>query len=388
MTESTATGNTWAERASPMAKKSSSNGDRSHGVFVLGAGFTRAFLPNAPLLKDSYDVTGLLQKYDEFKHAKRVLELALAIASNDDERVDIERLMTRVAAPTPYDDIQGSTHVLRQLLADVKQVFVERLAEATTSARPYEDDLGAFARCCVNERVNCITFNYDDVLDEYLDKANHVHGGRISADMPRWHPSGGYGFFCKPSEQCLRERPDEMELCSMQLLKLHGSVNWRVRRGEPPPYRMDSLLHHEEWHTPYYGTQKLRLEEIEPYLDSEPFLVPPIMNKAVLIEQPILQHLWATAFDCLAKATDVTFLGYSLPITDSVAGFLFGEALRSQDNVHVKVIVLATSEDQKKALASSYRSAIPSLPDEAFEFRDARDWCNEFVAESSEKGQR
>ncbi len=43
-------------------------------VFVLGAGFTRAFLPGAPLLRHWYDTHSLMQAFRGFPHATRILE--------------------------------------------------------------------------------------------------------------------------------------------------------------------------------------------------------------------------------------------------------------------------------------------------------------------------
>jgi hypothetical protein len=43
-------------------------------VFVLGAGFTRAVLPNSPLLVDDYDIEPLLGKYKAFPDASEVLK--------------------------------------------------------------------------------------------------------------------------------------------------------------------------------------------------------------------------------------------------------------------------------------------------------------------------
>jgi hypothetical protein len=44
-------------------------------VFVLGAGFTKGFFPNAPLLVDNYDVRGLLDAADASlsEHSKGIL---------------------------------------------------------------------------------------------------------------------------------------------------------------------------------------------------------------------------------------------------------------------------------------------------------------------------
>lgn len=40
-------------------------------VFVLGAGFTKAFLPHAPLLVDHYQIDHLLEKYQHLWVAEK-----------------------------------------------------------------------------------------------------------------------------------------------------------------------------------------------------------------------------------------------------------------------------------------------------------------------------
>lgn len=348
-------------------------------VFVLGAGFTRAFVPEAPLLIDRYDdeMRELFEHYGRHKHAKRILKLAEIDAEKYAGRVNIERLMTRLDALMPYDIENQSAELLKSLLSHVKRLFVRRLESAQNSGQPHEEDLRRFANYCVKSHTVCITFNYDEFFDQALASVSHVHAGRHAAPL-RWHPNSGYGFFAKPSEQLVQEHPDLMENVSTLLLKLHGSANWRVRKGESHPYGIGAILHHEGWHTPYYEQEKIPIAEIEPFLEPDPFIVPPVLMKSSLVEQPILRHLWALAFAELSNADEVVFLGYSLPVTDIAAGFLFGEALRKQDvRQTVTVVVLPRNEGDQNSLVNSYRSVFPTITEDQFVFGDAREWCNE-----------
>jgi len=68
-------------------------------VFVLGAGFTKAFVPGAPLLVDDYRIAELLEQLSGFEHATKVLELAVA---GNESKVDLEALLTRLSG-MPYD---------------------------------------------------------------------------------------------------------------------------------------------------------------------------------------------------------------------------------------------------------------------------------------------
>ena len=70
-------------------------------MFVTGAGFTRAFVPDAPLLVDDFDNDGLVERVRGLPKASRLLE-----SERNQHRqgfIDIERLMTRLDELMPYD---------------------------------------------------------------------------------------------------------------------------------------------------------------------------------------------------------------------------------------------------------------------------------------------
>ena len=67
----------------------------SRKVFVLGAGFTKAFFPGAPLMMDDYGLDSLLDKFQEFELARRILKLELERDQKKAGQVNMERLMTR-----------------------------------------------------------------------------------------------------------------------------------------------------------------------------------------------------------------------------------------------------------------------------------------------------
>src|SRR3989442_15319419 len=112
--------------------------------------------------------------------------------------------------------------------------------------------------------------------------------------MPQlyWHPDGGYGFYCRPSLSSVRDFPvGWMDRTSMLLLKLHGSMNWRPLRGALAPYRIDEILHEENW-LDDPELNRLRQDvasEILAHLEPEPFIVPPVLMKSILTEQPMLR---------------------------------------------------------------------------------------------------
>lgn len=341
-------------------------------VFVIGAGFTRAFLPQAPLLTDNYDIDSLLKKFETLPHARRILELELA--KNSDKKINIERLMSRLDSRMPYDFEHGANEELSLLLKEVKFSFNIRL-DAAKKGQFFSTELAAFSKYCVHKNITCISFNYDDVFDQTLWEYKKIVD---LGQPPYWHPDGGYGFFCRPSASCIRDTAAFMDKTSMLLLKLHGSTNWRIRRGYGRPHVIDAVVHHELW-LPQHRNMESDQELIELHLEPESFIVPPVMVKSTLVEQPILKLIWSIAYRELERAEKVVFIGYSLPKTDMASSFLFSEALRNIKVSDVQIVNLAFDESQKKALRETYREVLPGIKNEQFDFRGALDWSKEIV---------
>jgi hypothetical protein len=233
--------------------------------------------------------------------------------------------------------------------------------------------LKAFALYCLRNQINCITFNYDDLLDEALFKAARPESKK--GGDPEWELSDGYGFHCQSS----RGGPEYYyhKNSSVVLLKLHGSINWRIRRGYLPPYPVDAFVHDEDWSGLRLSNQHIADQD---QLESEFFIVPPVLNKSALTEQPILRLLWSRAFDILSNAERVVFIGYSIPVTDIASFFLFSESLQHiADHSQISVINYAESSDEKTrtALRASYRAIFRRIKDGQFDFGGALEWAKQ-----------
>jgi len=341
-------------------------------VFILGAGFTRAFLPTAPLITDDYGGADLVEKFKGFDHASRVLDLELSRANG---QIDIERLMTRLDGRMPYDFDQGANEELGMLLTEVKKSLIKRI-QVARSGLVYTDELAEFARYCVDNHLTCITFNYDDVLDEALWNVRPTY---TPIGKPYWHPDGGYGFFCRPSQLSVEDTPIEMDVeTSMLLLKLHGSINWYPRRGYLKPYVVDAIMHHESWFAGFKLREATR-QAISLHMELEPFIVPPVLFKSALVEQPILRLVWHRAYDALRRATRVTFVGYSFPTTDIAASVLFDEVLKTLPRTDIKVVNVAKSKNEKQRTRNAYQAILGPIPEEQFDLRGALDWSRDLV---------
>lgn len=349
-------------------------------VFILGAGFTKSYAPNAPLLCDDYGGIELLEKFKEFPWSRKILNLEMRI--NSKNKVNLERLMTRLEGQMPYDFEGEAREQFALLLSQLKIKLKERL-ERLREGEIFENELENFAYYCVENKYHCITFNYDDILDEALYKRKM---GGSPHNSSTWHPDGGYGFFCLPAYSTVSRPSLFMDQTSMLLLKLHGSLNWRPIRGATQPFAVNDIVHHEPWlsheQRSYYkrntGTDFPDFI-IEGHLNPEPFIVPPILIKPTLVEQPILRLLWSLAYKILQEADAVFFLGYSLPITDIAAGFLFSEGLSNLDPSKITIVTKPMNKKAKENIQTSYLQIFPRIKKNQFVFEDIRIWAKDHL---------
>ena len=292
--------------------------------------------------------------------------------------------MTRLDEGMPFDSTQGGEEQLRLLFAELKKELTSSLEQAKAGPR-HDEELRRFAAYAVSRSVDCITFNYDDTLDEALWSVTRNFN---VLDEPYWHPDGGYGFFCYNSMICI-EAPENisMDVSSPLLLKLHGSVNWRPKRGSPRPYAIDAIVHHQRWFPildPGEGREFLppnsrprsiptdfTMLRIEQHLEAEPFLVPPVLMKTDLVRQPILRLVWSAGYDSLRQASEVIFVGYSMPITDLAAHYLFAEALDGLPRSKIEVVNPTNDFDR---LVENYRRVFGDVTEVVFTRQDALAW--------------
>jgi hypothetical protein len=345
-------------------------------LFILGAGFTKAFIDEAFLSIDKGHVPpSLIEKYRQTTHP-----YALGILDYEFKQgPDIERLMTRLNQPMPHDFERKCTQELEHLSHDIKDLFTKRLQKLKDERTKLPEKLKDFAQWCIKNEADCISFNYDDFLDHALWV--HQELGNYEAQWCHnkyWHPNSGYGFFCRPANSCIRDQSLFMGSSAMLLLKLHGSINWRIKLGASDPYQLDSILHYEKW-IPLFANKDVAPlmyddpAEIERHLKPERLLVLPVLHKTDIVQQPIFRRIWAEAFDRLNKAERIIFIGYSMPRTDIATGFLLREALRDKKDITV-VNKVDPSSHESHALVSAYQSVIPALTKDNFYFGDAISW--------------
>ncbi|MDE0422352.1 MAG: SIR2 family protein [Gammaproteobacteria bacterium] len=337
--------------------------EKPRRVFVTGAGFTRALVPDAPLLVDDFGNDALVETVRSLPKASQLLEAERR--RHPKGFINLERLMTRLDTLMPYDYDHKAVDEIDFLYSALKDSFLRRIS-GVRSGKFASDDLDAFVAHCTANGAACITFNYDDFLDEAL------------ASSGIWNADWGYGFYCRSSSTAVSAIGGDRLIARFLLLKLHGSVNWRALLGHESPYALAAIVHHHAWGN---GDVPGHLRpQVERHLEPDPVIVPPVLTKSGLVAQSVLRFVWTRAFAELAAADGVTFIGYSFPETDSAARVLFSEALRDLPGDRVEVVGREHTDAGKIALKSRYRRLLGDIPDERFFFDGAVEWIRSLDA--------
>lgn len=336
-------------------------------IYIFGAGFTKAFCPNAPLLVDDFGTYDLIEKYANFPIAQQILKLE---HKKGNSKINIEQLLTRLYSGMPYDSQIGTNAQIQMLRSDVVECLLNKLAQ-TRQNKVYSEELGLFAKHCIEKEITCITLNYDDIFDEAL----YNYRPRAVAPGDYWHPDGGYGFFCKPMSTLSENQGLIKDECAMDLLKLHGSINWFIKTGYQSPYSLDAVVHQQEWLRGYDDNRGY--SNLDKFVSKDPFIIPPVLMKSEITEQPLIRTIWQIAYEQLKNADAITFVGYSLPLTDIAVRFLFRESLASKKAEQIKVINKIIKPSPQNELIRTYKGILPDITEKQFDFRDALDWVRD-----------
>ncbi len=314
-------------------------------VLVIGAGATRGaqFVEEhsprcqPPLNADFFNQ---LQRIQTAKHqptVNGVLRDALRIYGPN-YRVTLEEYVTQLEGLLEVVELvpassrtltpEGLREMRKRLLNALSAVLEESadVVKSTSSARQHPCMYHAEIVRHLVPRDTILSFNYDCVMDDALRR----HGRR------KWSAQYGY-CFPNPGRVSGHEpwsalEPPSSQNRSINLLKLHGSLNWR-----PLP---------EAEHLEI----KLRERPYKQAGDKEFELVPP-ENAKRLFDRPVLRKLWGNAELALRRARVLTLAGFSFTPTDLHVDSLFRAAMASNDKLE-RVIIVNPSPEHRRAIRS------------------------------------
>lgn len=164
-----------------------------------------------------------------------------------------------------------------------------------------------------------ITFNYDLILERYLFYQDY------------WFPKDGYGF--QPSELPELNNNYLSKKSSIEILKMHGSLNWEPSSMFHSKFRLRWLDDDDNCFFPgYLKDEKKRGFRYQGAFSSDGWILPSWIKQFTYNE--IIQ-VWNQAYNSLSNSDEVIFIGYSMPNADSAVYSLLSSI--NWDNKTVKL---------------------------------------------------
>lgn len=217
--------------------------------------------------------------------------------------------------------------------------------------------------------ISVITFNQDLVIEKALENASATQAYR---DIP-WNIltcyARDFGEFLYPTRgEIFRARGSAERLDpSLEILKLHGSLNWvwraasreDARNSIPRPGKVVYCLTGQR----VEGDLELADEETNKHL--LPVLVPPVYEKGSQYRE-FVAPIWAAARARLAAADRLIIFGYSFPSADFSARSLLRGALHQSSRltdiavIDVNPSVASTLAEFLELRACSWFRDVPS----------------------------
>ncbi len=270
-------------------------------VYVVGAGFSAGL--GYPLTKSLLiDVWSRLQKPTKERLRKVI---AFHHPAFDPKRKtafpDIEQLLTEIAVnlqlfdasrPAEGSFTKSELQELREvLLFTIAQWFHELYKNASETSW-----LSQIVKRLRRENAAIVSFNWDLVLDQLL----------FGSDLG----SQSYGL-----ANDIGAGP--------VLLKPHGSLNWydstQIPRVHPAKHiKIFSAREGDAAIEAFLPPRGIKSKSGNRYT---PLIVPPTYLKD--FQRPIFRQLWNRCTDVLSTPKKLIFLGYSLPVADQHAQFIF-----------------------------------------------------------------
>jgi SIR2-like domain len=289
-------------------------------LFIIGAGFTRAVFPTAPLNNELLcQVVGL----------KNNSTLGRVWAEYGSKEIDVEMLLTRF-------DLDLMTKTSSFSKADRYAISGE-IADFVKRFR-FEKDvewLRPFLQTIADNDV-IISLNYDCFLEGFLD----VHEA--------WTPNGGYGDI-EPASKGLDDSPLDNPR-GIRILKIHGSESFRLVPFHDRPESMTLGVVVNEALFPVSGKNK----HFGYTNNAGPYVIAPSFMKQFMVE---LQLLVVEAIRYAKSARNLIIIGCGLRPEDNHLWLVISSFIKHKEWEKKRIFIVSphasdTEEKIKKVWAN------------------------------------
>ena len=304
-------------------------------IFVIGSGFSKSFCPGLPTLRDLNklipDGIG-----GEFPHFGEYCRRLLRLCHGERSYLDIESLATSILSarifPSERERLYHSS-----LRFELLRFIASTIRNDEPVAGNAFDILSRFLETCINcpsegfRDTLLLTFNYDTLIENvvmndsrFLDKVSVDYGLRIE----RADRSAGTTRLGR----------------TIDLLKLHGSLNWFPVKGATDELDLKNVCQVEQ------GDRSFPI-----YCEDTPIYIPMAHAKESFLKGSLFNLIWSKADYYLAHAEEIYFLGYGFPKSD-VNNLEF--LLSHGDRIRAVVVMEDESHPELKRLRQLFGNRI------------------------------
>ena len=265
-------------------------------IFVLGSGFSKSFSPRMPTLRDLNELIPFGIP-DEFPHLRDYCKRFLELCNGDNEYLGIEPLATSILSAQIFPGERE-----RLYHASLRFELLRFIASMIRSDNVLDDSSAAilkqFLKTCENDSDSgerdtlLLSFNYDTLIESMIASDKELRES-VSVD---------YGVKIDPADRSAKRGKKTR---TIDLIKLHGSLNWFPVKGASDELDLKNVC------------------EVEPqdrsfpiYCEDTPIFIPMAHAKESFLRGSLFNLLWSKADYYLKNAEEIYFIGYGFPKTD------------------------------------------------------------------------
>jgi hypothetical protein len=324
---------------------------KARSVYILGAGFSRDYQPTMfPLVHDFLSLARD-NKFYVPDGGHRLLAHLIERYFGDVCYHNIEKVLSFLASPSLHDRrilLEERPSRYAELVRIIARFLAEASAGDAVAAETHEVYV-RFAHHVVENESVVITFNYDLLLEKLLTATG------------RWNMNHGYGIYIPSAHDALvsvqnylidrhLHQPSDLVRGAATVLKLHGSINWGMPTISADKSETFYLMQTEDFRLLEDFRIRAEHEPLTTYFD--PVIVPPVLDKTTWLQNLCFRYIWNMALESLKEARELTFVGYSMAVTDFISEFLFRQAYST--GVKPRVITVV-APDASTNLAKHYQ---------------------------------
>ena len=313
--------------------------DNSKGrpVYILGAGFSKAINAGMPLTDDLG--RAVAEKFQ--KRTKRELTYKSGKSFEDWLSITSQDMPFLLG----YENLQraADTQLLLSLIAETLDELMRDIRFETVPL---------WLRQLIDiwniEHAKIITFNYDTLLEKAINSVCPIAFHNITP----YHPSGDQVVFPRPPAEP-GSSYDELSTQgisaeSMQILKLHGSLNWYWASDDP----LGSTLRR----VPVLSDFDKNDGDVNHSVQGlEKFLIPPLSGKSKYYHPYLTRSFWRDAYNAIRDASSISLIGYSLPRTDQIVAQLL--AIPKAHNPLINIVDLVPGNCNEESVTNRAKQA-------------------------------